>query len=267
MAEKEKRPIILLTDFGQKDTFTGILKGVIATISPDSNVIDLTHEVNGQDISQAAFLLATSYYYFPKGSVFCVIVDPGVGSERKALCIKSKDYYFVGPDNGVLWEAANENKIEKIIHLTNPSYFLGSISNTFHGRDIFAPVAAHISKGLKEYSNLGKPLRKCVEYHFPKIEKTTSSLGLTILHIDRFGNVTLNLKEEEFWAFVKNNPFCLTINKFQIIKVFDTYSQALNSELFLIGSSSSYIEISLKNSNAAQKLKVAPGQKAILKIF
>ncbi|MBU8910274.1 MAG: SAM-dependent chlorinase/fluorinase, partial [Desulfobacterales bacterium] len=250
MAGVENRSIVLLTDFGQQDIFAGVLKGVIASINPESKVIDLSHGVNPQDIHQASFLLAVSCLYFPKGTVFCVIVDPGVGSARKGICIETRDYSFVGPDNGVLWQAAKENKIKKIIHLTNKAYFPGPVSNTFHGRDIFAPVAAHISKGLEDISCLGESLEKCVEYQFPGIERKALSLVLTVIHIDRFGNITLNLEEKEYRQFIKNRWFVLTINDIQIKKVFSSYSQAKDGELFLIESSSSYMEIALKNSNA-----------------
>ena len=263
----ENRPIVLLTDFGQQDTFAGVLKGVIASISPESKVIDLTHGVNPQDIRQGSFFLATSCSYFPKGSIFCVIVDPGVGSDRKGICIETDNYYFVGPDNGVLWKAAKENKIKRIIHLTNSKYFLDSVSTTFHGRDIFAPVAAHISKGIEDISILGNPLKKCVEYHFPKIGKNTFSLGLTIIHIDWFGNVTLNLEEKEFRRFIQNRRFVLKINDARIKKICCSYSQASEGELFLISSSSGFLEISLKNSNAAKMLNVKCMDKAVLETF
>jgi len=256
-----------LTDFGQQDIFAGVLKGVIASISPESKVIDLTHGVLPQDLLQGSFLLAASYSYFPKGSIFCVIVDPGVGSDRKGICIETRDYFFLGPDNGVLWNAASINKIKRIIHLTNTDYFLDSISTTFHARDIFAPVAAYISKGLEDLSILGKPLKKCVEYRFPKIDRHDYSLGLTVIHMDRFGNVTLNLSEKEFEGFVKNQQFCLTINGVRIKKRYHTYSQGEKSELFLIGGSSSYMEISIKNANAAKRLSVKSRQKAVLEII
>lgn len=260
----ENSPIVLLTDFGLQDCFAGILKGVIASISPESKVIDLSHGVNPQDIRQGSFLLATSCSYFPKGTVFCVIVDPGVGSCRKGICIETEDYYFVGPDNGVLWKAANGNRIKKIIHLTDKTYFLDTISNTFHGRDIFAPVAAHISKGLKDISILGNPLKKCVEYEFPGIKRTRFLLGLTIIHVDRFGNITLNLEEKEFRAFVQEKEFCLTVKGARIDKLCSSYSEAKEDELFLIGSSSSYMEISLKNSDAAKSLGILPMETAVL---
>lgn len=267
MANINTRPIVLLTDFGRQDTFSGVLKGVIASISPESKVIDLTHEVSPQDILQGVFLLSTSYSYFPKGSVFCCIVDPGVGSDRKGICIQTRDYYFVGPDNGLLWKAASDNKINRIIHLTNKAYFLDSVSSTFHGRDIFAPVTAHISKGLDDISTLGKSLEKCVEYHFPEVDRTAFSMGLTVIHIDRFGNVILNLEETKFRQFVQNKRYVLTINGIRIEKAVSSYSFAQENELFLIGSSSAYMEIAVKNSSAAQRLAVNRLDKAMLEIF
>lgn len=261
-----KSPIVLLTDFGHHDVFAGVLKGVISSISPESKVMDLSHGVKPQDILEGSFFLYTSCAYFPKKTVFCVIIDPGVGSDRKALCIETQDYYFVGPDNGVLWEAAFANNIKTIIHLTNQTYFLDPVSKTFHGRDIFAPVAAHISNGLDDIATLGSPLKKCVEYTFPKIDKNAFSLSLTVIHIDRFGNLTLNLKEKGFVEFIQNRPFILTINSMQVKKVFSYYSEAAEGELFLIGSSSSFMEISLKNTSAAKKINAACLDRALLEV-
>jgi hypothetical protein len=229
--------------------------------------MDLTHGVDPQDILQGAFLLASACPYFPRGSVFCAIVDPGVGSDRKGICIQTRDYYFVGPDNGLLWKAAGENTIKRIVQLTNPAYFLDPVSLTFQGRDIFAPVAAHISKGLEDIARLGKPLEKCVEYALPDVERTVDSLGLTVVHIDRFGNVTLNIRETDFKQFVQNRQYFLTIKGTRINKTVTSYSQAPAGELFLIGSSSGYMEVALKNANAANRLGVICRDKAVLKIF
>lgn len=266
MAKVEKKPIVLLTDFGQQDAFAGVLKGVIASISPETKVMDLSHGIHPQNILQGSFLLVTSCSYFPKGSVFCVIVDPGVGSDRKGICIQTRDYFFVGPDNGVIWKAAKNNTIKSIVHLTNKAYFLESISNTFHGRDIFAPVAAHISKGIEDISILGKPLEKCIEYDLPQVKRNALSLELTVIHIDGFGNVTLNLEGKEFEQVVQHRQFCLTINGVQVKKVYSSYSQARDKEFFLINGSSSYMEISLKNSNAAKMLDTSCLSRAVLEL-
>ena len=261
----EKRWVVLLTDFGQKDIYAGVLKGVVASISPETNVIDLTHEVSPQDTPEASFLLAAAFSYFPKGSVFCVVVDPGVGSGRKGICIETEDYYFVGPDNGVLWKAANRNRIKRIIHLSNTKYFLFPVSGTFHGRDIFAPVAAYISNGMNDISVFGKSMESCIEFEFPGVKENKDSLELCIIHIDRFGNLILNLEHQDFIRFVRDKEFCLTLNGEKISKVLKNYAAAKDKELFLIASSSSHMEISLKNSNAAHALQAKRFGKGILK--
>lgn len=261
----EKRPVVLLTDFGLQDTYAGILKGVIASISPETRIIDLTHEVLPQDILQGSFLLSTSYSYFPKGSVFCVVVDPGVGSDRKGICIETGDYYFVGPDNGVLWKAAKHNEIRRIIHLTNTGYFLDPVSGTFQGRDIFAPVSAHISKGIDDISILGPPLERCIEFEFPGIKENEDTLELCIIHIDGFGNLILNLEYKDFIRFVQSKVFCLTLNGEKIGKIFSNYAEANDNELFLTVSSSSYMEISMKNSNAAKTIQAVRPGRVVLK--
>lgn len=253
------KPVVLLTDFGCKDTFVGVLKGVIAGIGSDIPVIDLTHDVEPQNIYQASFLLKTSYSYFPPKSVFCVVVDPGVGSDRKMLCIKTKEYYFVGPDNGVLWEAANDNGIEMIISLENKSYFLDTISNTFHGRDIFAPVAAHIAKGLDDLTCLGPVLDDCKKIKLPEVETKGKSLVLQIIHIDRFGNTVLNMGHEQFHQFVQNRLFSMHIKDHKIDTLVDSYTQADEESLFLIRASNGFMEISKKNGDAATVMGVSVG--------
>lgn len=267
MIRGETCPIVLLTDFGSRDAFAGVLKGVIASISPDARVMDLTHGIDPQNILQAAFVLTTSYAYFPRRSIFCVVVDPGVGSCRKPICIATRDYFFVGPDNGVLWNAATSNTITQMVHLTHTKYFLDSLSSTFHGRDIFAPVAAHISKGPQDLSRFGTPMETCVEYPFPEIKKTGVSLGLTVLHVDWFGNVVLNLTQEEFNRFVQNRGFCLTLKGICIKKRYNAYCLAADNEIFLIGSSSSHMEISVKNASAAKMLDASPMDTALLEVL
>nr|NJM01376.1 SAM-dependent chlorinase/fluorinase [Desulfobacula sp.] len=265
MTAMGKGPVVLLTDFGLDDAYAGILKGVAASISPETRTIDLSHGVAPQDILHGAFLLAASFSYFPKGSVFCVVVDPGVGSDRKGICIKTEDYYFVGPDNGILWEAANRNRIKDIIHLTQPAYFLNPVSGTFHGRDIFVPVAAHISKEPGDITRFGNPLESCVKYEFPRIVRNRDTLDLCILHIDRFGNLILNIEHESFIRFVQGREFSLAINGERINKVLSHYAQAGDGEFFLMASSSSHMEISLKNSNAALALQAVRLGRAVLK--
>lgn len=258
--------VVLMTDFGLKDTFVGVLKGVIAGINPETDVIDLTHEVDPQNIAQASFLLTTSYSYFPEKTIFCVVVDPGVGSERKGICIQTKDYYFIGPDNGVLWNAANENGIQQIVKLENPDFFLGKISNTFHGRDVFAPAAANLSKGLEDITLLGCGLKSCVELEIPDIVTQDGVLRLKVIHIDHFGNIVINLTHGQFEKYVDKTHFIISFNDNTISKVYDCYSQADDGEFFLVRASCGFVEISLKNSDAAKMLGIELNADLTMKI-
>lgn len=248
--------IVLLTDFGIKDAFSGILKGVIACVSPESKVIDLSHGIRPQDILQGAFVLSNAFAFFPAGSIFCVVVDPGVGSDRKGICIETTDYYFVGPDNGILWEAASQNGIKRIIDLTRNEYWLPEISNTFHGRDIFAPVSGHLSKGVKSLTLLGDSLDHCVKLEFPKVEKKGSVWELAVLNVDHFGNIALNIRQEEFYHLVGKGAFCISMNDHQISKKFNAYAEAPADELFIVVSSDGYIEICMRNASAADQVRL-----------
>ncbi len=252
------RPIVLLTDFGLQDAFAGILKGVILSINPHATIVDLSHGVRPQDILHGAFLLLTAQGYFPRGAIFCAVVDPGVGGDRRPVLIRTKEYDFVGPDNGLLWQAAQKNGIQSAVHLTQSTYFLEKISSTFHGRDIFAPIAAHLSLGL-EMGKLGTPINDpvndLVHLDLPVPEKQGNSLILTVLDIDIYGNITLNITQDEFKAFVKD-CFCLSVGTAQISACHKTYDQAGEDQPFLLASSSGYMEVALKNGNAAEQLGI-----------
>lgn len=255
-------PIALLTDFGHQDAFVGILKGVILTINPGAAIVDLSHGVRPQDLFHGAFLLASAMGYFPGGTIFCVVVDPGVGSERRPVLIQTGDYYFVGPDNGVLWPAAQKNQIKQALHLNQSAYFLKTISSTFHGRDIFAPIAAHLSQGVS-INRLGTPVNSLVSLEFPGPEKQGNHLILTVLDIDIYGNIFLNIGWDEFKAFA-GNRFCLETGTIQISRLHKTYAQARDSSPFLVVGSSGYMEIAVKNGNAAGQLKINCRDRLIL---
>lgn len=256
-------PIVLLTDFGLQDAFVGILKGVILTINPKAAIVDLSHGVSPQDIGHGAFLLTSAMGYFPGGTIFCVVVDPGVGSERRPVLIRTKDYYFVGPDNGVLWPAAQKNQVEQALHLTRTAYFLKNISSTFHGRDIFAPIAAHLSQGTC-MTKLGIPVSDLVPLEFPVPEKQGNTLILTVLNMDIYGNPTLNITWDEFKAFA-GNAFCLESGTRKISRIYRSYAQAQEDlEPFLVAGSSGYMEIAVKNGSAADQLKIHCRDRLIL---
>lgn len=245
-------PIVLLTDFGYEDPFVGIMKGVISAIAPKASIIDLTHGIRPQDIFQGAFVLCRSMDYFPRGTVFCAVVDPGVGTARRPLGMKTRDFYFVGPDNGLLWPAAAANGIESCVCLENSDYFLPHVSHTFHGRDIFAPIAARLSLGIR-LENMGSEVEAPVSLEFPKPEPQGDALVLTVMDQDRFGNLTLNLSLGAFKAF-SGMTFCLGFKGRTVCNFHQTYGQAPDSHPFVLPGSSGFIEVAVKNGSAARDL-------------
>jgi S-adenosyl-L-methionine hydrolase (adenosine-forming) len=257
------RPIALLTDFGQKDPFVGVLKGVVLSINPGAVIVDLCHGVRPQDIAHAAFLLDTALDYFPAGTIFCTVVDPGVGSSRRPVLVETCDYFLVGPDNGVLCQAAQRNTIKNVVHLTRSRYFLSSVSRTFHGRDVFAPVAAHLSLGTKTAA-FGPQISDLTTIAFAEPEPVENGFVLAIRHIDTFGNICLNLSWERFAPFVETG-FCLTVNNSEISGYYDTYAMAPENQPFVLTSSWGYIEIAVKNKNAAEMLNVSSNDPVILR--
>ncbi|MEX1300066.1 MAG: SAM-dependent chlorinase/fluorinase [Desulfotignum sp.] len=248
------RPIALLTDFGHTDAFVGILKGVILSIHPEARIVDLCHGVSAQDIGHGAHLLDISIGYFPKGTIFCTVVDPGVGTSRRAVLVETRDYFLVGPDNGVLWPAAFKNTVCRVIHLTRPRYFLPSVSTTFHGRDIFAPVAAHLSTGM-DPGVFGDQVSHLTPFVFPEPEPFNGGFRLTVRHIDTFGNIGLNLTMEQFMPFAEQG-FLMRVNQAKITRYYDTYAAAPPKAPFVITNSAGFVEIALKNGNAASQLDV-----------
>ena len=234
--------IILLTDFGQSE-YVGVMKGVIYNVNPNATIIDLCHEISPQNIIEASWILKNNYKYFPDGSVFCCVVDPGVGSERKAIAIKAKRSYFVAPDNGLLWETLNEQGIIETRELTIPKH----ASRTFHGRDLFAKVAAEIDVG--RFDDLGRKIEKIEKLYLHRKDRE----GI-VVRIDRFGNIITNLTSNH-----KETYSVETADKKYQMDFYPTYDKAKENELFLIEGSCNTLEISLKNNNANKKLHLKPG--------
>lgn len=253
--------ITLLTDFGHKDNFVGIMKGVIARIAPSANIIDLCHEIPAQDIRAGAFCLKTAYAYFPKGTIHVVVVDPGVGSKRLPILVKTKDYYFIGPDNGVLSLALDELKIIDIIRLDNAKFHLPRVSNTFHGRDIFSAVAAHIAKGMR-YSKCGTRIKQYKKITLPKPHITSAAIHAEIIYIDRFGNLITNVSAAD--AGKRINPL-ITIKNKVISGIKVSYAGARPGEALAIWGSAGFLEIAVNCASAQKKLKAAIGDEVTLK--
>jgi len=249
--------ITLLTDFGLTDQYVGVMKGVIATIAATVPVVDITHEVPAFSINQAAFLLDQSWRYFPKGTIHVAIVDPGVGSERRPLLIEAEGHYFIGPDNGLLSFALLTDKPKTRV-LNEPKYWLPAPSSTFHGRDIFAPVAAHLAAGVRP-AKLGKliadPMRSTGLLPIRTSRRTYSG---TVLHVDRFGNLITNFRITEFTT-LRNRPFTFVAGMNEVELFSSTYANCPPEQLCLIAGSSGYYELSILNGSAAQKTGLVPG--------
>lgn len=250
------RPTItLLTDFGTGDCYVGVMKGVIARISPQANVVDLTHSVAPQDVGHAAFALASSFAYFPQGTVHVAVVDPGVGSGRKIVCMKTRRYTFLAPDNGLLTLVAEREKPTLMVEVAERKYFLPKVSHTFHGRDVFAPVAAHLSLGLSP-AKLGPRLAQIVRLDFPKPVPTPRGWRGEVICVDRFGNLITNLSED---MLTERRHVLVRIGQRRIRGVRQSYSQAKPGELLALIGSTGCLEISVNLGSAAKTLGLGKG--------
>jgi S-adenosyl-L-methionine hydrolase (adenosine-forming) len=262
---KKLSTITLITDFGLQDGYVGVMKGVMASINPSANVIDISNTIAAQDIFQAACVLNNSYSYFPSGTIHVVVVDPGVGSERKNLCLKTEDYLFLAPDNGVLSFVVSKEKSPSIREITNSKFFLPEISNTFHGRDIFAPVAAHLSKGVS-HKELGNRINKIKEISLPKpILSPDGELTAEIIYVDSFGNLITNVNEDIFDRMkVGKERASISVGRKRINGICSSYSDVGDGEALAIFGSSGYLEISVNQGSAGGILKLKKGDKLIL---
>src|SRR5438094_9420177 len=192
------RPVIaLLTDFGSRDHYAGTMKGVALGICPDATLVDITHEVPPHDVLAGALELAAAYKYFPAGTIFLVVVDPGVGSTRRGIAADTGDFKFVAPDNGVLTSVLDEHPAKKVVELTERKYARPTVSRTFEGRDRFAPAAAWLAKGI-ELSALGRPAGAVTRLDVPKPTVGADRIDGQVLRVDRFGNLITNIDRRTF---------------------------------------------------------------------
>ncbi len=252
------KTIALLTDFGMKDGFVGSMKGVILSINPYVNIVDISHDVDSFDILEGSLILYASYKYFPKGTIFVSVVDPGVGTNRKPIVIKTKDYIFISPDNGILTLALEDQKIEKILEIKNEKYILKTDTNTFHGRDIFSPVAAYISKGI-DLSDIGPELEDFIKLDFPTIYKENDFYIAKIIKFDKFGNAITNIKNlpENFEIEYKN---------FTINKISKNFLEGDNDKPNLIKGSFGFYELFVPKGSFKDKFNAKEMGNIILKI-
>lgn len=260
--------ITLLTDFGTADYFVSAVKGVILTLNPAARIVDITHDIPPQDVEAAAFTLLAACSSFPSGTIHVAVVDPGVGSPRRQILIQTRGQYFIGPDNGSFSYVCDSSvdSPPEIFQLTNQQYFRLPVSATFHGRDVFAPVAAALSKGVKP-GELGTQISDFVQ--LPSLKPVTARNGnikARIIHIDRFGNCVTNITRHELTAKIIAGGARLRING-KIVKSFRNYfaeETASGDRLFAIWGSAGFLEIAAANESAANLLKAQRGDSVIV---
>jgi hypothetical protein len=263
------RPIITLTtDFGLNDHFVGTLKGVILGIAPEVEIVDICHAVPTFDILDGALTIAASYRYFPAGTLHAVVVDPGVGSVRRPLVASASGQRFVAPDNGVLSAIyLDEPKVE-VRHITAESYFLRPVSQTFHARDIFAPVAAHLAAGVHP-TKLGPEIADYVRIDIPRPVVAGQDLWRgAVLKVDRFGNLITNIAKQDVpRLFHAGSPAIkIAIGDREINALRSSYSQAARAEVFAIVGSMGYLEIVANQASAAEILGAGKGTEFTLSV-
>ena len=251
------RPVITLTtDFGQTDGYVGAMKGVILSICPDASLVDISHEIRPQAVEQAAYVLSTAVTYYPPGTIHLVVVDPGVGSERRPIAVQTARATYVSPDNGVLSLALSHDPARQAVHLTESSYRLSQVSTTFHGRDIFAPAAAHLACGaLLDDMGEGLPVSELVELpvHTPE-PQPGGAWRCEILHVDHFGNLITNFRLQSH-----ENGIEVSAGGRSIGQVRHTFADVGPGELLAYEGSSGYLEIAVREGSAAETLSLDVG--------
>jgi S-adenosylmethionine hydrolase len=247
--------ITLLTDFGTKDGYVGAVKGVIKRINPQAEIMDVTHEIDSYNVLGAAFALNNFYKYFPKGTIHLAVVDPGVGGFRQPILIKTKDFFFVGPDNGIFSFIYQREDLTDVIVISNPKYFLAEPSSTFHARDIFTPVAAYLSLGIK-IDEFGESAKECMRFIIPEPESEEKSLKGEIIHIDRFGNLITNISAD----LLENKKNAeIRVGKIKIKKISRSYFEIKEQGLGALIGSSDFLELAVNQGSAQKLLKTKVG--------
>jgi hypothetical protein len=258
--------IVLLTDFGFKDSYVGVMKGVIRGICRGAEIIDLSHNIMPQDVAEAAFVLAAAYRYFPEETIFVNVVDPGVGTDRPIIYMRANDQAFLAPDNGLLSVVAEEAEPAEMRKVAAEQYFLKEPSTTFHGRDIFAPVAAHLAAGL-EPEKLGPVVRRVRRLRLPRpVRAADGSLRGEIVYIDQFGNLITNMSRGtlERSLEVPLREVEVTVKRRKVEGLSRAYGEVDEGELVALIGSSGYLEVAVNLGSAAQFLGCEKGDTVTL---
>jgi S-adenosyl-L-methionine hydrolase (adenosine-forming) len=254
--------ITLMSDFGLRDPFVGIMKGVILSINPDAKLVDLTHEVESFDVLEGALTLAQSYGYFPPGTIHVVVVDPGVGSERRPILVGTPDAAFVGPDNGIFSLVYERESGYEVRHLIAEQYFRRPVSRTFQGRDIFAPAAAWLSRG-KPAESFGPLIGDYIRLETPKPARAGGVVHGSVLRVDKFGNVITNFRPGDL---ASGRSFRLIIRDHLVTRLLTNYAAGQPGEIFAIVGSAGLVEMAAREASAAAILGARKGDLVTLEL-
>jgi hypothetical protein len=261
-AERAGPLVSLLSDLGTRDGYVGVMKGVILSLCPRARIVDLCHHIPPQDIQQAAFVLDTAWGYFPEGTVHMVVVDPGVGSARRVVAVEAQRQQFLAPDNGVLTYVLDSARSYRAFSVEETDLFLPEVSQTFHGRDILAPVAARLAGGMP-IEDVGPELAgPLTSFQVSHPVETAAGLIAHVIHVDRFGNLVTDLTEGELWAWQQQagaEDFLIRVADSAIEEIRTAYAGVAASELLALFGSAGRLEIALNLGNAAELLGIGRG--------
>jgi len=258
--------ITLTTDFGLADGYVGTMKGVILGINPTATIMDISHDIAPQDVREAAYTLYAAYPYFPQGTIHVVVVDPGVGSERRAIALRTPQATFVAPDNSVLSYVVAGEKVEEIVHLTNPRYHLSPVSHSFHGHDIFAPAAAYLARGIP-LAELGDPLTEIVTFPLPRPQvRPDGTIVGQVIHIDRFGNLITSIMSKDLADHPLPGEGVIKAKGQSIRGIANNYAEGATGKLLALIGSSDHLEIAVSSGSASQTLEAGVGDEVLLEV-
>ena len=254
----DKRMITLTTDFGEADYYVPAMKGVIYGIHRDLDIVDLTHQVPPQDIYAAAFTLLCCYQEFPRWTIHVAVVDPGVGSGRRPILVMTDAYYFVGPDNGIFSYIYQRETVNRVVHLTEAHYFRPQVSNTFHGRDVFAPIAAYVAKQV-DWRKMGEEISDYVKFNTPTPTVSADKIKGHVIHVDRFGNLITNITASELPAEKARAGVRVRVGKHEAQRLLTHFAEAGQNELFAYFGSAGFLELAVARQNAARLVEARRG--------
>ncbi len=251
--------ITLMTDFGLRDPYVAMMKGVILSMNPAARIVDITHQIRAGSIFQGALLIHETYPFFPPGTIHVAVIDPSVGSDRRLIALEADDHLFVGPDNGIFWPILEDQDNPKVMHLTEDRYFLPDVSYTFHGREVFAPVAAHLTLGVP-LGSLGDPIADPIALTLPVPREKEGILYGEIVRVDNFGNLITNIHREVFEKFIGSDPPVIEIKNLAVRRFGLTYADVEEGEPLALINSSQFLEIAVNLGRASHYLEKQSGE-------